>query len=128
MGEILVRLSFTKQVTKLDIFYLILFFYFGTIFTAFLRVIDRKYEPFIGIPDENVLIKPHEHYHSFLYLAILSELLGQPILAMFGLPLLIDEAYLHRPHEFAWGYDWFWYSTIWGIVLTLIWILAGVFS
>jgi len=105
-------------------------FYLGCVFVATIRILDRRrgwgreesdtggYDPEFGWPDW------HEHYDSFLYLSILASFFNFPILYAFGIPFLLDEAYIQRPHEFAWGYNHFWKATAYGIFLTVIWILV----
>jgi len=117
--------SFRYDVREMSWFLPVFSFYLGCVLVAAIRILDRRrgrgwdtggYDPEFGFPPF------HEHYHSFLYLCILAAVLHFPPLYFLGAPLLLDEAYIHRPHEFAWGYPWFWKSTAWGLFLMIIWV------
>jgi len=111
-------------------FLLVFLFYVSCVVNAAIRILDRErgwgrsdrdtggYDPEFGWPDW------HEHYHCFLYLCILATALHFPPLYALGAGFLIDEAFIQRPHEFAWGYKWFSKSTAYGIFLTVVWLLV----
>jgi len=115
-------------VRKMSWFLPVLSFYLGCVLVAAIRILDRRrgwgweksdaggYDPEFGFPPF------HEHYHSFLYCSILASLLGFPPLYALGAGFLLDEAFIQRPHEFAWSYPWFWKSTAWGLFLMIIWV------